>query len=341
MSDDGDNLIKLDGETGAYLITDEEGVFVCQVTGGNNAFWSGASGSVFSKNKVSMNTAPFDTGDAESVGEFEVSEHIPGEWEYAEEATCSSRGLRVKRCTVCEGKEVLASEHTEYGDHDDGQWHVERKPTEDRTGTEVLRCTLCNEELDRRELPKVFNNKFTDVDMTKWYGAAVEFAVTNDLFNGVSETRFDPNGSMTRAMLVTVLARLECVELINDRSAPFTDVKTRQWYTGAVIWAAQEGIVNGVGSGKFDPDGIVTREQVAAILYRYAQYKGITTDERADLSAFEDGDKVSAYAEEAMSWINAVQIIKGVSATKIAPRDYCTRAQVAEMLRLYFAKYLA
>ncbi len=340
VSADGKTLVKLDGESGAYLITDKEGIFVCRVTGGNNAFWSGARGSVFSNHKVSMLTKPFDTADAERVGEFEVSEHIPGEWENIEEPTCQFEGLRVKRCTVCEEAEILVSERTELGDHDEGVWIVERSPSEDRVGTEVLRCTICNEELDHRDIPKVFKNKFTDVDMTKWYGAAVQFAVTNDLFNGVSETKFDPNGSMTRAMLVTVLARLDGVAVENDRAASFTDVKTRQWYTGAVIWAAREGIVNGVGNNKFDPDGTVTREQVATILYRYAQYKGIATEERAALSVFKDAGKVSAYAEEAMSWINGVQIIKGVSATKIAPRDNCTRAQVAEMLRLYCEKYI-
>jgi hypothetical protein len=177
--------------------------------------------------------------------------------------------------------------------------------------------------------------------MTKWYGEAVKFAVTNDLFNGVSSNRFDPNGSMTRAMLVTVLARLDGVTVDNNMRCSFTDVKQGQWYTGAVIWASKKGIVNGVGNNKFNPDGTVTREQVAAILFRYAGFKGISTDERADLSVFEDAGKISAYAEEAMAWINGVQIIKGVSATKIAPGDNCTRAQVAEMLRLYYDKYLA
>lgn len=341
LANDGATLNVIKGETGAYLITDKEGSYVCEVTGGNNAFWAGANGSVFSNNKVSMFTAPFDTADADQVGEFEVSEHVPGDWEYAEEPTCSSRGLRVKRCTVCEGAEVLVSERTEYGDHDEGKWIVEKRPTEDRTGVEVLRCTFCNEELDRRTLPKVFNNKFTDVDMTKWYAKAVEFAVTNDLFNGVSSNRFDPNGSMTRAMLVTVLARLDGVSVDNNMRCSFTDVKQGQWYTGAVIWASKKGIVNGVGNNKFNPDGTVTREQVAAILFRYAGFKGIETNERADLSVFEDAGKISAYAEEAMAWINGVQIIKGVSATKIAPGDNCTRAQVAEMLRLYYDKYLA
>lgn len=339
LGTNGVTLTPLEGETGAYLIIEDHGIFVCELIGNNNAFWVGANGDIFSQKKISMMTTPYDTGDAEEVAEFEA-EHLPGEWEIAEEPTCRSKGLRVKRCTVCEEKEVLVSELTEYGDHDDGEWKVEQRPTVEKTGTEVLRCTVCNEELDRRFIPKLFNNKFIDVDMDKWYGVAVQFAVTNDFFNGVSENRFDPDGSMTRAMLVTVLARLDGANVDNDRSAPFTDVKTRQWYTGAVIWAAQEGIVNGVGNNKFDPDGIVTREQVAAILYRYAQYKGIATDERADLTVFEDGDKVSDYAKEAMSWINGVQIIKGVSATRIAPLDNCTRAQVAEMLRLYCAKYI-
>ncbi len=341
VADDNITIQAIDGQTGSVLYTDEPGTYICKVKGAHNSYWSGAAGSIFSEKNVSLYTKPVSTSGAIVVDRFPDANHVAGDWEVLVAGSCVSEGIRVKRCTECEEHEVLVSEFSGVGSHDEGRWTVTREPTADRKGKEKLLCTVCEAELDSRDIPKLFNNKFVDVDMTKWYGKAVEFAVTRDLFNGVSANKFDPNGSMTRAMLVTVLCRLEGVSVNNDRRSTFTDVESKQWYTGAVIWASKEGIVNGVGNNKFDPNGTVTREQVAAILYRYAQYKGITTDERADLSVFEDAGKISAYAEEAMAWINGVQIIKGVSATKIAPRDNCTRAQVAEMLRLYYDKYLA
>ena len=171
-------------------------------------------------------------------------------------------------------------------------------------------------------------NDFTDVPQNAWFADAVNYAVRNGLMNGVGNGRFDPNGSMTRAMLVTVLWRYEGSpeEGVNG----FTDVPDGQWFTKAVAWAAENGIVGGIGGGKFDPNGNVTREQMAAILFRYADQKDIDTSERATLN-FPDAAKVSAWATDAIAWTVAEGIIGG-SDGMLLPQGNATRAQVSTIL---------
>ena len=192
-------------------------------------------------------------------------------------------------------------------------------------------CTRCGEEDPDYGAPQPV--EFDDVSENAWYKDAVDYAVTNGLMNGTGNNQFEPESTMTRAMLVTVLWRYAGEPLEGENS--FTDVPTGQWYTDAVAWAAHNGIVGGVGDGKFDPGGKITREQMAAILYRYCNSQGIDTSKRAELSAFPDGGKVSAYATEALSWAVAEGLINGTqkgSATYLDPQGNATRAQVATIL---------
>lgn len=170
---------------------------------------------------------------------------------------------------------------------------------------------------------------FIDVDPTQWYKDGVEFAVFNGLMNGVSNNRFDPSGSMTRAMLVTVLWRYEGSP--HEGTNVFSDVPDKEWYTDAVAWAAENAVVNGIGNGKFGPNGNITREQMATILFRYAQKKGLDTSKRGDLNGFPDAGNVSSYASEAISWAVGEGIING-SDGKLLPQGNATRAQVATIL---------
>ena len=185
-------------------------------------------------------------------------------------------------------------------------------------------CTLCGAE-DPDYQPVVFN----DVPEKAWYAEAVNYAVKNKLMNGVGNNNFAPDDSMTRAMLVTVLWRYagEPAEGKNT----FTDVAEGQWYTDAVAWASENGIVGGVGNNKFDPDGNITREQMAAILYRYAQKNDFDTSRRGDLSSFPDEAKVSSYAADAIAWAVGEGIING-SDGKLMPQGNATRAQVSAIL---------
>ena len=175
--------------------------------------------------------------------------------------------------------------------------------------------------------------RFTDVKASDWYHEAVDFAVENELFNGMSETSFGPNTAMTRAMLVTVLWRYAGEPAVGKNS--FTDVPNGRWYSDAVAWAAKNGIVTGVGSNRFDPNGNVTREQLAAILYRYAASVGKDVSADKSLSGFADRSKVSGWAEDAVRWTVAEGIIGGAEQggrVWLLPQDNATRAQVAKML---------
>ncbi|MBE6927317.1 MAG: hypothetical protein E7467_02305 [Ruminococcaceae bacterium] len=179
------------------------------------------------------------------------------------------------------------------------------------------------------EEPTPPTSPFADVISSEWYFDAVCFAVHHGLMNGMGENRLIPNGNMTRAMLVTVLWRY--VGSPDEGELTFTDVPSNEWYAEAVAWAAHNGIVGGVGNNKFDPNGNITREQIAAILYRYAGSNGIDTTKRADLSAFPDANRVSAYANDAIGWAVAEGLING-SDGKLQPLGNATRAQVAAIL---------
>ena len=177
---------------------------------------------------------------------------------------------------------------------------------------------------------------YYDVDTGRWYHEGVDYAIAHGLMNGVGKGAFEPESSMTRAMLVTVLWRYAGSPA--DGTNTFVDVKPNQWYTQAVAWAAKYGVVNGVGHGMFEPDGNVTREQMAAILYRYANGVGIDTSARGNLAAFPDRNQVSSYAVDALSWCNAKGIIGGTKeggVDYLDPQGFATRAQVATILMRY------
>lgn len=176
--------------------------------------------------------------------------------------------------------------------------------------------------------------RFTDVLPGAWYADAVDYVSSNGLFQGVSETLFAPDAPMTRAMLMTVLYRLE--NPANEyANAPFTDVPSDTWYTQAVAWAAENGIVRGVSETLFAPEAEVTREQMATILYRFAAWKGATTQNRADLSTMRDASSIGEWAKDAVSWAVAEGLMQGVDENTLAPQKNASRAEVATILMRY------
>lgn len=211
---------------------------------------------------------------------------------------------------------------------------------EDGVTTAVYTVTVNTAALPEPITPGVDNKKpaskpevklpFTDVSTSDWFYDDVAFVYENGLFSGTDSRSFSPNASMTRAMLVTVLYRLEGEPTVTGRSS-FTDVRSGAYYEKAVIWAAANGIVTGTDSTSFSPDAKVTREQLAAILYRYAQYRKLDTDASAKLNSFTDADSVSAYASEALGWAVSEGLINGASG-KLMPKGDATRAQVAAIL---------
>ena len=179
---------------------------------------------------------------------------------------------------------------------------------------------------------------FADVKKGDWYYDAVVYASVNGLFTGVSEDEFAPKDHMTRAMLAVVLYRMAGSPAVTGESA-FSDVQSGAWYSSAVLWASQNGIVNGLENGSFGVGQNVTRQQMAAMLLRYAAYKGYDTLAAADLSAFADANEVADWAEAAMSWANAAGLITGRSETTLAPDGTATRAEVATILQRFAQLY--
>lgn len=179
-----------------------------------------------------------------------------------------------------------------------------------------------------------FDNPYTDVAESAWYYGAVKYAFLNKLMNGMSADKFEPEAKMTRAMLVTVLYRAEGSPEASEFSNPFKDVDD-SWYTDAICWAADKGIVNGTAADRFSPADNVTREQMVTILFRYAAFKNAASASRAELDGFSDAGTVSAYADEAMRWAVAEKLILGsVENGKncVRPAANATRAEVATVL---------
>ena len=172
---------------------------------------------------------------------------------------------------------------------------------------------------------------FSDVTESDWFYDAVTYAYENGLMDGVGAGLFAPNSETTRAQLVTILHRLAGQPAPSGDSG-FSDVETGTWYTDAVAWAAQNGIVNGVSDTQFAPGDDITREQLAVILYRYATYQGYDVSQRADLSGFVDAGTISTYAQEALSWASAQGLVLGFEDDSLRPQGNASRAQIAAVL---------
>lgn len=240
-------------------------------------------------------------------------------------ATCTTPGLTEgSRCALC--GEVLTAQET--------------IPAAHRYVNGV--CTVCGAR-DPVSAPcpggkACPGSRFTDMPPAgNWAHNAIDFTVAHKLFAGTSDTTFEPSARLTRAMIVMILYRLEGEPAAAAESA-FTDVCSGTWYAGAIGWAAGSGIVNGVGGGRFDPNGLATREQTAAILYRYARFKGCDLDACGDLSAFADAGSVSAFALAPMTWAVGERLISGNAIggrTLLDPQGVTTRAQFATIMMRY------
>ena len=183
------------------------------------------------------------------------------------------------------------------------------------------------------EVP-VVQMPFLDVAASSWYYEAVAYVYGSDLMRGVDAYAFAPDGFTTRAQIVTILHRLEG-EPLSVSTGKFVDVAEGQWYTSAVNWAAENKIVDGYGDERFGPNDNITREQMAAILYRYTEFKGESTGASGDLMGFADGSSVSTWAVEAMRWANGSKLITGKAGNVLDPGGNATRAEVATILMRY------
>ncbi len=180
--------------------------------------------------------------------------------------------------------------------------------------------------------------RFSDLDRTAWYHDGIHFCIERELMNGVDTALFSPDTTTSRAMIVTVLWRLAGKPMVVGR-IHFDDVKEDQWYSEAVKWAAANSIVNGYGDGRFGPDDPITREQLAAILYRYELHKGGGIGGTWTFStAYSDFEEVSDWAVEAMYWMTANGVINGKPGNLLDPKGSATRAEAATMLYRYVVR---
>ena len=182
------------------------------------------------------------------------------------------------------------------------------------------------------------NDIFTDVAADAWYKDVVQYVYDNGLMTGTSATTFEPDTTTSRAMIVSILHRLEGAPA--DDNAGFTDASEDDWYAEPVNWAASVGIIGGFGDGSFQPNNPLTREQMASVLYRYAQYKGFDVSARADLTGYADADQIGDWAYDVMRWANAEGLLNGVTDDQLQPQGTATRAQVAAMLQRFIENVL-
>ena len=255
-------------------------------------------------------------------------------------ATCTEDGSKTVVCEDC--GETLSTEVIPAKGHSFGDWTVTKEAACFEDGEETRTCSVCQ----AVETRPIFANSdncpskaFTDLDADAWYHEGVDYALTNGLMNGVGSGKFEPDGQLTRAQLVTVLYRAAGEPDTGKQVNPFTDVADDAWYTKAVIWAANNGIVNGVAKNTFAPDDSITREQIATMLYRYAGAEAAKEDK---LSAFPDAAKTSDWAKEALNWAVASGLINGVAdangTANLEPQATATRAQIATILMRWLEK---
>ena len=247
------------------------------------------------------------------------------------QATCKEDGEKLYTCTVCNATKTEPIPKSTAHTYDGGR--VTKQATCREDGEKLYTCTVCGE--SRTEaLPKLDcpSARFSDITMNAWYHDAVDSALAGDLMKGESGTSFAPNKPLTRAMLATILYRVSGDKA--QHSHPFTDVPSGRWFSDAIAWAYESGVVNGTSDDTFSPDDNVTREQAAAMLYRFA---GRPTAS-GDVTAFNDADKISAYAVEPLRWAVGEGIINGKSEYTLDPLGTATRAEIAKIMTVWLAK---
>ena len=217
-------------------------------------------------------------------------------------------------------------------------WYSERSLTNKVSGVCLTKDMTVYAGWRVDENPGTGVNPFTDISEKDWFYGDVMFVYENGLMLGTSKTLFSPHGTAMRGMMATILWRMEGSPVPKGKNS-FTDVEAGKWYADAITWTAENGIFAGYGKDKFCPDDPITREQLAAIFYRYADYKGYDLTVKGDLDKFKDADKITDYAKTAMQWAVGSGLVKGKSGNLLDPQGTATRAEIAAMLHRFIEKY--
>ena len=217
-------------------------------------------------------------------------------------------------------------------------WYSERSLTNKVSGVYLTKDMTVYAGWRVDENPGTGVNPFTDISEKDWFYGDVMFVYENGLMLGTSKTLFSPHGTAMRGMMATILWRMEGSPVPKGKNS-FTDVEAGKWYADAITWTAENGIFAGYGKDKFGPDDPITREQLAAIFYRYADYKGYDLTVKGDLDKFKDADKITDYAKTAMQWAVGSDLVNGKSGNLLDPQGTATRAEIAAMLHRFIEKY--
>ena len=214
------------------------------------------------------------------------------------------------------------------------------KPTYKDYGYTLHICSRCGDSyktdpVDPIPLP---DNPYGDVPLDAWYTAGVLYCTEKGYMSGTGTGTFSPGATLTRAMFVTILVKIDNADVSSYTGTPFKDVPTGKWYSKPVAWASAMGYAGGTGNGKFSPDAAMTRETLAQFFFNYSSKKGYDVSASADLSKFTDAMKISGWARPAMSWAVGSGLISGTSATTVSPKGSATRAQVAVIIMNYVEK---
>jgi len=245
-------------------------------------------------------------------------------------------------CDKCnEDKDKMAHSFTNYVYNNDA--------TTEKDGTETATC-VCGQTDTRTKAGTKLESSveikdtaaiFGDVKTGSWYKEFVDYAYSYGMFNGTTATTFEPNANMNRAMFVSVLARIAGVTVDNTVATKFSDVPANKWYTGAVKWASDNGIVTGKTETTFAPLDNITREQMCALIVRFATYENITLKADGEAENFTDADKISGYAKEAVTACQKAGLVNGMGDGTFAPKGKATRAQVSKILAYFHKNYIA
>ena len=217
-------------------------------------------------------------------------------------------------------------------------WYSERSLTNKVSGVCLTKDMTVYAGWRVDENPGTGVNPFTDISEKDWFYGDVMFVYENGLMLGTSKTLFSPHETAMRGMMATILWRMEGSPVPKGKNS-FTDVEAGKWYADAITWTAENGIFAGYGKDKFGPDDPITREQLAAIFYRYADYKGYDLTVKGDLDKFKDADKITDYAKTAMQWAVGSGLVNGKSGNLLDPQGTATRAEIAAMLHRFIEKY--
>lgn len=281
------------------------------------------------------------------------SKHSFTDYVYNNDATCVNDGTMTRTCSLCTKTETVADpQHKAHGRHTFGEYVYNNDATVQSDGTKSAVCSLCGYAdtvaAEGTKLPSVEIQDtlevFTDIKPDAWYKPYIDYAYSYGLLRGMTDTEFEPSTTLTRAMFVTVIARMAGVDTDSyAQTSPFVDVEARRYYTAAVAWAAQNGIVNGISENTFEPLSDITREQLCAVLVRYAGFAGIVLKNDGKSQPFDDDGMMHDYARDAVYACRAAGIVGGTETsegTLFNPRNSATRAEASKILGIFHSDYI-